>query len=93
MIQVNRSGEWMAAAELRAELLALGAASVPLLDLAGIDYLDAACLQVIIAFQKKDHEAAPMECRNLSPTLDGWLRFAGAMEYLRESPAEVNELG
>ncbi len=92
MILVNRSGEWMAAEELHAELLALESASVPVLDLDGIDYLDAACLQVIIAFQKNGNQAAAMECRNLSSALGGWLRCAGAAEYLRESRAETSEV-
>lgn len=85
MIQVNRTGEWMAAEELRAELLSLEQSNVPLLDLAGIDYLDAACLQVIIAFQKRGNKATAMRCRNLSPALSDWLRYAGAVEYLQET--------
>jgi len=92
MIQVNRAGEWMAAEELKSELLDWKDQNhAPVLDLAGINYMEASCLQVIVAFQNGNPDKGQaLTFENISPGLREWIKFAGATDFFGKQTTEVS---
>lgn len=90
-IQVERSGEWMPAEELReAALEALCEERDIVLDMANIGHLDASALQILLAL----HRAQALRGRTLalhhaSPSLMEWFSYAGAAEELLQHPSET----
>lgn len=90
MIQANRSGEWLSAEELKGELLAWpDDKSNPVVDLAGVDYLDASCLQIVLAFHDEaERKGHALEFRNISAALASWIDYAGAADYFGTQASE-----
>ncbi|MGA9672193.1 MAG: STAS domain-containing protein [Terracidiphilus sp.] len=82
LINVERSGDWMPAEELReAALDALSQGSDINLNLDKIDHLDASALQILLALdaeQKKRERDLRLE--NASPRLRKWFEFAGVAD-------------
>ena len=65
VIEVERSGDWMPADELRAAaLVVLAAGDDSALNLDGIDHLDASAMQILLArgTEKSRTPPAPVEC-------------------------------
>ncbi len=85
----GRSGEWMEASALRLEAIELLAgnpgapASDLVLDLDGLDYLDASALQVLLAIgAEQRRRGGTLQLEHVSPRLQQWFDYAGAAEPL-----------
>lgn len=90
-IHCSRSGDWLAAEELRAIALeAVHTATDVTLDLADLDHLDAATLQILLALANDRREKGLcLHLLNASPILQQWFAYAGAASYLsRKSPGQ-----
>lgn len=81
-IDVERSGDWMPAEELRAAALgAIEAGNDVTLNLGGIDHLDASALQILLALgAEQKRRGRRLEVANTSPHLRQWFEYAGAAE-------------
>jgi anti-anti-sigma regulatory factor len=81
-IEVERSGDWLPADELKDKSLELlGERTDVTLNLNNIDHLDASLLQILLALdieQKK--QGRHMHIENASPDLQQWFEFAGAVD-------------
>jgi len=88
-IHVERSGEWMPAEELReAALAALCEEHDIVLDLSGIDHLDASALQVLLALHRVQAERGrTLELHHASASLHEWFSYAGAAAQLLPAPS------
>jgi anti-anti-sigma regulatory factor len=93
-IPAAAGGDWMGAFELRALLLdTIGAktgaegnpaSSAVVVDLSGLEHLDAAALQVLLAADRELHgRGTGLQFQNCSPSLERWLRYAGAEDLLK----------
>jgi anti-anti-sigma regulatory factor len=86
-IEVIRSGEWLPADELLANMLVvLEQSSDVCIDLAGADYLDGSSLQLLlglIVHQKK--RGTGLRLMHASAPLREWLDCAGASPYLMDT--------
>ena len=82
ILRVERSGDWMPADELReAALAAVSQGKNVVLELDGIDHLDASALQILLALDlelKKRKQTLRLE--KASARLREWFDFAGADE-------------
>ncbi len=86
-IALIESGEWLPADEMAAKILtALQQSHDVEIDLAGVDYLDAASLQILLALmteQKKQGKA--LRLSQPSSSLSEWFNYAGATQLLEEA--------
>jgi anti-anti-sigma factor len=86
-IELIESGEWLPADAMAAKILtALQQSNDVEIDLAGIDYLDAASLQILLALmfeQKKQGKA--LRLNQPSSSLAEWFNYAGATQCLEEA--------
>jgi anti-anti-sigma factor len=82
-IEIERSGDWLPAEELRDKVLAaLDEGADAALDLGKVDHLDAQALQILLALdleQKKQQQQLHLE--NISPELRQWFDYAGAADH------------
>jgi ABC-type transporter Mla MlaB component len=89
-IEVERSGEWMPAEELRdaaVELLSEGKDIAVNLD--RIDHLDASALQILLALEaEQNKQGRKLELVKASPHLRSWFEFAGADDHFFQERAE-----
>jgi anti-anti-sigma factor len=79
VILVTREGEWLPPEELRA--LALSSVNTEgdlTVNLAGVEYLDASALQILLALaaERREHGQA-LRLANASPALSHWFEYAG----------------
>jgi anti-anti-sigma factor len=79
VILVTREGEWLPPEELRA--LALSSVNTEgdlTVNLAGVEYLDACALQILLALaaERREHGQA-LRLANASPALSHWFEYAG----------------
>ncbi len=86
-LRPGRSGEWMEAAEVRQwamEQLARGAgepAPELVIDLEGLDHLDASALQVLLAMGAEQHRrGGSLRLEHVSASLERWFGYAGAAD-------------
>jgi len=91
-LRMSRSGQWMDAAELREWAMEQGIARLtadsaagPLprlvLDVKGLDHLDARALQVVLAMRAAERSRGiEPELEHVSESLRQWLAYAGAEE-------------
>lgn len=82
MIEVERSGDWMPAEELRDKSLSLlGEGRDITLNLDKVEYLDASALQILLALDMEQKKLGQhLHLENASPYLRQWFEFAGAGE-------------
>jgi anti-anti-sigma factor len=80
--EVERSGDWMPAEELRAVALgALEAGNDITLNLDRVDHLDASALQILLALSAEQKKRGrDFQLVNASPNLLQWFGFAGAAD-------------
>ncbi len=87
VIAVERSGgDWMPVEELReAALEALAAGRDITIQLSGIDFLDAASLQILLALDREQKQTGRrLALVDASPNLRQWFEYAGAAEQFFE---------
>jgi anti-anti-sigma regulatory factor len=90
-IDVERSGGWMAPEDLREAALAVSAhGGDVVLNLHGIDHLDATALQILLALDadqkvRKQH----LQLTSASPRLRQWFEFAGAVDLSFHDQSEA----
>ena len=100
-LRVSRSGEWMDAAELRACAMThasgdrasdrasdLAAESAPhlVLDLKGLDHLDARALQVVLAIRAGERgRGRELALEHVSGSLSRWFAWAGAEDLIPDA--------
>jgi len=91
VIDVDRSGDWMPADELRAAALsALDAGSDVTLHLGQVDHLDASALQILLALvAEQKRRGRQLELADASPHLRQWFEYAGAAEEFFPDGAEA----
>ena len=92
VIPAAHGRDWMGASELRARLLDAAegkdgagpnAASAVVVDLSGLEHLDAAALQIFLAADTQLHgRGTRLQFQNCSPSLERWFRYAGAQDLL-----------
>lgn len=83
-IHAEREGGWMPAEDLRAAALAvLREERDVILNLAGVEHLDASALQILVALAREQKERGrQLELERISPRLREWFAYAGAAEGL-----------
>jgi anti-anti-sigma factor len=83
MIEVERSGEWMPADELRDKSLSLlGESENISLNLDKVEYLDASALQILLAIEiEQQKQGLHLHLVNTSQYLLRWFELAGAGEH------------
>jgi len=83
MIEVERSGEWMPADELRDKSLSLlGESENISLNLDKVEYLDASALQILLAIEiEQQKQGLHLHLVNTSQYLLQWFELAGAGEH------------
>lgn len=83
VIELERSGDWMPAEELRETALAALAASHDMtLNLDRIDHLDASAMQILLALDvEQKNRGQHLHLVNASPQLRQWFEFSGAAEH------------
>jgi anti-anti-sigma factor len=83
-IDVDRSGDWMPAEELRqAAIAALTTSNDMALNLEGIEHLDASAMQVLLALEiEQINRGRHLDLVNASPSLRRWFELAGASDHL-----------
>lgn len=91
VVEVERSGDWMPADELRAAALAaLEAGNDVSLHLDGIDHLDASALQILLALvAEQKQRGRQLELANTSSHLRQWFDYAGAAEVFFHDGVEA----
>jgi anti-anti-sigma regulatory factor len=91
VIDVDRSGDWMPADELRAaSLAALEAGSDVTLHLGQVDHLDASALQILLALGvEQKRRGRQLEVASASPHLRQWFEYAGAAAEFFPDGAEA----
>ncbi|MGD0731331.1 MAG: STAS domain-containing protein [Terracidiphilus sp.] len=92
-IDIERSGDWMPAEELRnAALGALEAGSDVTVNLAGVDHLDASALQILLVLDAEQKRwGRSFNLANSSPQLRYWFEYAGAADRFSMSERKGDE--
>ncbi len=83
-MNVTRDGEWLLPEEFRA--LALSAADADgdlIVNLEGVDHLDASALQILLALAaERKKQGRGMGLENASTPLSRWFEYAGGREHI-----------
>jgi anti-anti-sigma factor len=84
------SGEWLPADDLRAKAIEAAHAQVDIhLDLADVDHLDAAALQILLALDKdRQGKGLRLHLINASRSLQQWFEYAGMPPHLLGQSSE-----
>jgi len=92
-IDVERSGEWMPAEDLREQCLsALAAATEVTANLNGIDHLDASSLQILLALAAgQKAQGLHLQLASTSEHLQQWFEYAGATNQFLMSELKRDE--
>jgi len=88
-IEVERSGDWMPAEELRKTALAAsGESKDVIVNLGKVDHLDASALQILLALDaKQKRQGHHLQLANASAHLRQWFEYAGVAEcFLMNGP-------
>ena len=90
-IEVERSGDWMPAEELRkAALAASGESKDVTVNLGKVDHLDASALQILLALDaEQKRQGRHLHLANASAHLRQWFEYAGAAEEFFPDGAEA----
>ena len=93
VVEVERSGGWISADELRlGALKALEQGKDALIDVQKIEHLDASALQVLLALEiaqtKRGHQ---VKVENASQNLRQWFEYAGASGHFQIGGQDSNE--
>ena len=93
VIELERSGDWMPAEELRETALAALEASYDMtLNLDRIDHLDASAMQILLALDmEQKNRGQHLHLVNASPQLQQWFEFSGAAEHFLVNQRNANE--
>ena len=93
VIELERSGDWMPAEELReTALAALEASHDMTLNLDRIDHLDASAMQILLALDvEQKNRGQHLHLVNASPQLRQWFEFSGAAEHFLVNQRNANE--
>lgn len=93
VIELERSGEWMPAEELReTAIAALKASHDMTLNLDKIDHLDASAMQILLALDaEQKNRGQHLHLVNASPQLRQWFEFSGAAEHFLVNQQDANE--
>jgi anti-anti-sigma regulatory factor len=83
IIEVERSGEWMPAEELRETALrASGESRDVTVHLGNVDHLDASALQILLALDaEQKRQGRHLQLANASAHLRKWFEYAGVAEH------------
>ena len=92
-IEVERSGDWMGAADLKdAAIAALSESNALTLNLNGIDHLDASAMQILLALEAEQvHRGQHLHLENASPRLRQWFDISGAADHFFAERRNENE--
>ncbi len=92
-IDVERSGDWMPADELRgAALSALVAGNDVTVNVGSVDHLDASALQILLALDAEQKKRGRnLEVANASPHLRQWFEYAGAADRFSMTDRKSDE--
>lgn len=92
VIELERSGDWMPAEELReTALAALEASHDMTLNLDRIDHLDASAMQILLALDvEQKSRGQQLRLVNASPQLQQWFELSGAAEHFLVSQRNAN---
>ena len=84
VIEVERSGDWMPAGELReAAIAALSGSNDLTVNLERIDHLNASALQILLALEaEQTNRGQQLHLVNASPELRRWFELSGAANHL-----------
>ena len=88
-IEVERSGDWMPAEELRTTALsASGESKDVTVNLGKVDHLDASALQILLALDaEQKRQGRHLQLANASAHLRQWFEYAGVAEcFLMTEP-------
>jgi anti-anti-sigma regulatory factor len=93
VIEVERSGDWMPADELReAAMIALATGDDTTLSLDGIDHLDASAMQILLALGAEQRDRGQhLHLVNTSAPLRQWFELSGAADQLFPDGRNANE--
>jgi len=93
IVDVERSGEWMPAEDLRdASLSAFAAGTDITVNLNGIDHLDASSLQILLALAAaQEGQERHLRFENSSPQLQQWFEYAGAGDHFSRAELTRDE--
>jgi anti-anti-sigma regulatory factor len=84
VIHVTRDGEWLLPEEFR--VLALSAANAHgnlIVDLDGVDHLDASASQILLALAvERKRRGRGLGLENVSTHLSHWFEYAGGREHI-----------
>jgi anti-anti-sigma factor len=80
VIDVERSGDWMPAEELKeSAMIALAVSNNMTVNLNRIDYLDASAMQILLAIETEQQNSGQhLHLVNASPRLLEWFELSGA---------------
>jgi len=92
VIEVERSGDWMPAEELKEAAIAALATSMDMtLNLDRIDHLDASAMQILLALEaEQKNRGQHLHLVNASPQLRQWFELSGAMGHFFENQWTAN---
>jgi anti-anti-sigma regulatory factor len=92
-IEVERSGDWLPADELRDKSLQLlGERTDVTLNLDKVDHLNASVLQVLLALDMEHKkQGRQLHLENASPSLRQWFAYAGAAGQFDMGQQSVDE--
>jgi anti-anti-sigma regulatory factor len=92
-IDVERSGDWMPAGELReAALNALASGGDMILNLEGIGHLDASALQILLAIDVEQKKCGrSLQLANTSDPLQKWFEYAGVGDSFLQAGQKNDE--
>jgi anti-anti-sigma factor len=93
VIEVERSGDWMPAEELReAASAALPGSNDLTLNLERIDHLDASALQILLALElEQKNRGQQLHLVNASPELRRWFELSGAADHFVAHQRDLHE--
>jgi len=93
MIDIDRSGEWMPAEELKeAALKVLSEDKDATFNLNNVNHLDASALQVLLALGVEGtKQERHLHLVNVSPELRQWFDFAGAADHFLMTEMKSDE--
>jgi anti-anti-sigma factor len=93
VIEVERSGDWMPAEELRkTAIAALETNDETTLNLGGIDHLDASAMQILLALDSEQKSRGQhLHLANTSPRLRQWFELSGAADHFFSNQRNPSE--
>jgi anti-anti-sigma factor len=92
-IDIERSGDWMPAEQLRdTAMAALAESREVIINLGKVDHLDASALQILLALDvEQKRQGRHLQLTNASSHLRQWFDYAGAADHFSMTGSTNNE--